>query len=61
MVNFLYFSLIELCSLFLEFDLFFVDVEKLKVFNIKKKSIKVKKSWNECKLKKMCNIEVNIM
>lgn len=60
MVNFLYFSLIELCSLFLEFDLFFVDVEKLKVFNIKK-SIKVKKSWNECKLKKMCNIEVNIM
>lgn len=36
MVNFLYFSLIELCSLFLEFDLFFVGVEKLKVFNIKK-------------------------
>lgn len=36
MVNFLYFSLFELCSLFLEFDLFFVGVEKLKVFNIKK-------------------------
>lgn len=60
MVNFLYFSLIELCSLFLEFDLFFVDVEKLKVFNIKK-YYKSKNSWNECNVKKMCNIEVNIM